>query len=163
MSIELKMLFFFAVASFAAWPLLFAGIGTRREVHLRNETEHTRTTGTIVDYVRGTYRAGRNGGHTYWKPVVEFRAEGQSYRLEYANRMNKDQYPAGTSVDILYDVSDPSHFHLESDPVFTSPGSGAIKIALIWIIASAVLTVVLAVFVGGARFDFNHFLRGRHR
>ena len=62
----------------------------------------------------------------------------------------------GATVDILYDVSDPTRFHLESDPVFTDPGGGAIRIALIWILLSAALTVFLAVFVGGATFNFRH-------
>ena len=161
MSIELKMLVFFAAASLFAWPLLFMGIGTRRDVRRRNETEHTRTTGVIVDYVSKTFRTGRSGTNTYWKPVVEFTAEGQAYHLEYANMMNQERSPVGTRVDILYDVSDPTRFHLEADPVFVSPGSGAIKYALIWIIASAVLTVLLAVFVGGARIEPRSFFRGR--
>ncbi len=152
MSIELKMLLFFCVASLFAWPLLFAGLGTRRDSRRRSETEHTRTTGVIVDYARGSFSSGRSAGNGYWKPVVEFTADGQAYRLEYPNMMNRDKYPAGTKVEILYDVSDPTRFHLEADPVFTSPGAGAIRIALIWIILSALLTVALAVFVGGYRF-----------
>jgi len=151
----LKMLFFFAVASFPAWFLLSAGIGTRRDSQRRSEQEYTRTTGVIVDYVCGEVRTGRSGRYTYWKPVVEFVAEGQIFRREYENRMDREQYPVGKEVDILYDVSDPTHFHLAEDPVFTDPGGGAIRIALIWIVASAVLTIALAVFVGGARFDFR--------
>ena len=151
MSIGFKMLLFFAVASFAAWPLLFAGIGTRRDTRRRNETEHTRATGVIVDYVQTSTRSGRNGRVTWYKPVVEFSADGQKFRLEYPNMMDRNQYPVGTDVDLRYDVSDPTHFHLESDPVFTHPGTGAIRVALIWILASAALTVALAVFVGGLR------------
>lgn len=151
----LKMLFFFAAASFPAWFLLFAGVGTRRDSRRRSEQEYTRTTGVIVDYVRGEMRTGRSGGHFYWKPVIEFTAEGQSFHLEYGNMMNREKYPDGKEVDLLYDVCDPTHFHLAEDTVFTDPGGGAIRIALIWIIASAALSIGLAVFVGGARFDFH--------
>ena len=151
----LKMLFFFAVASCAAWPLLFAGIGTLREVRQRNERENTRTTGVIVDYVNKVIRTGRSGRIDSWRPIVEYTADGQSYRVEYANSMSRDQFPEGMSVDVLYDVSDPTHFHLADDPVFLTPGKGAIRVAVIWIVASAALTVFLAVFVGGARFDFG--------
>ena len=147
-----KILFFFAVCSFAAWPLLFAGIGTRRDTRRREERENTRTTGVIVAYVRRETGIGRRGTMVSWRPVVEYTAEGQSYREEYDNQMNRAQFPEGLNVEVLYDVSAPDHFHLEADPVFIYKGTGAIRVALIWILASAALTIFLAVFVGGARF-----------
>ena len=149
----LKMLAFFAATSWFAWMLMFMGFQTKQESRQRSETEHTRTTGTIIDYARGEHRSGRRGVHVYWKPVVEFLAEGQKYRAEYPNRMDRDQFPIGTEVEILYDVSDPLHFHLEADPVFTDPGGGAIRLSIIWIAACAVLTLLLAVFVGGLQID----------
>jgi len=151
----LKMLAFFAATSWVAWMLLIMGLQTRMESRQRNETEHTRTTGTIVDYLRGEHRFGKGGVNVYWKPVVEFTADGQEHHAEYPNRMDKDKYPVGTEVEILYDVSNPSHFHLEADPVFTDPGGGAIRMSIIWIVISAVLTILLAVFVGGLRIDFH--------
>jgi len=152
----LKMLAFFAATSWFAWMLMFMGFQTKRESRQRSETEHTRTTGTIVDYACGEHRSGRRGVHVYWKPVVEFIAEGQKYRAEYPNRMDRKQFPIGTEVEILYDVSDPLHFHLEADPVFTDPGGGAIWLSIIWIAACAVLMLLLAVFVGGLRIDFRY-------
>lgn len=151
----LKMLAFFAATSWVAWILLFMGFQTKKESRQRSETEHTRTSGTIVDYVRGEHRYGRGGVSVYWKPVIEYTADGQKYHAEYENRMDRNQYPVGTDVDILYDVNAPLRFHLEKDPVFTDPGGGAIRISLIWIIACAVLTILLAVFVGGIRIDFG--------
>ncbi len=151
----LKMLASFAATSWVAWMLLIMGFQTKRECRQRNETEHTRTTGTIVDYARGEHRHGRSGVSVYWKPVVEFIADGQTHHAEYPNRMDRDKYPVGTEVDILYDVSNPSQFHLEADPVFTDPGGGAIRMSIIWILISALLTILLAVFVGGLRIDFN--------
>lgn len=150
----LKMLAFFAATSWVAWMLLIMGLQTKRESRQRNETEHTHTTGIIVDYARGEHRY-RSGARVYWKPVVEFTADGQKYRVEYPNGMDKDKYPAGSEVDILYDVSNPSQFHLEADPVFTDPGGGAIRISIIWILISAVLTILLAVFVGGLRINIG--------
>ena len=94
-----------------------------------------------------------------WRPIVEYTAEGQSCRREYENQMDRDRFPEGMSVEVLYDVSAPGHFHLEADPVFIHRGAGAIRIALIWILASAALTVFLAVFVGGAQFDWGGTLR----
>lgn len=151
----LKMLAFFTATSWFAWILIFMGFQTKRESRQRSETEHTRTTGTIVDYVRKEFRSGRSGIRVYWKPVVEFCADGQKYRAEYPNLMNRELFPIGTEVDILYDVSEPLHFHLAADPVFTDPGGGAIRIGFIWIAASAGLTLLLAVFVGGLEIDFE--------
>lgn len=153
----LKMLTFFAASSFVAWILLFSGIGWRRESRLRSEREHTRTTGTIVGYAVRQSRAGKGGAIVRQIPVIEFTAEGEKYRLEYENGIRQDEHPIGEVVDILYDVSDPSRFHLESDPAFTNPGGGAIRVAVIWILVSAALTVALAVFVGGASFDHLRF------
>lgn len=150
----MKMLLFFAASSWIAWVLLITGLHSRKELRQRNEVEHTRATGTIVDYARKE-RYGKGGVSVYWKPVVEFTADGQKRRAEYENWMDKDKYPVGTEVDILYDVSNPSRFHLEADPVFTDPGGGAIRISLIWILLSAALTIALAVFVGGATFNFH--------
>lgn len=151
----LKMLMYFAATSFVAWILLFTGIGTRRECRRRCEQEYARTTGVIVDYTHKVVRAARHGTRSYWLPVVEFTAEGQSVHREYDNALDPKKFPAGTSVEILYDVNRPERFHLAEDPVFLAPGLGAIRISIIWILASAALTVILAVFVGGARFDLR--------
>lgn len=158
-----KMLVFFAAVSFTAWILLFTGLSQRRESRRRNEQEHTRTEGRIVEYVRGESRTGKGRAVIYWKPVVEFTAEGEKYRAEYENGMDRERFPVGEAVDVLYDVSDPRRFHLEADPVFISGGAGAIRISVIWIVASAVLTVALAVFVGGATVDFRHIGYGLRR
>ena len=164
----MKMLMLFAAFSFVAWILLFLGLAQRRESRRRNELERNRTTGCIVDYVRGESPAGKGRVRVYWKPVVEFMADGQKFQAEYENSMDRERFPIGETVDILYDVSDPSRFHLEADPVFVSGGRGAIRISIFWILASAVLTVVLAVFIGGLSLDFPHmwhsfreFLRSR--
>ena len=154
-----KMLFFFAVCSFAAWFLLFAGIGTRRDAKSREERENTRTTGVIVAYAPHETRTGQRGSTTSWRPIDEYTAEGQSCRGEYDNSMDRAQFPEGMNVEVLYDVSAPEHFHLEADPVFIHKGVGAIRIALIWILASAALTVLLAVLVGGARLDLDGTVR----
>ncbi len=161
--LTIKMLVFFAVASFAAWFLLFAGLSQRRDSRRRNEREYTPANGEIVDYVRKETSGGKGRSYSYWCPVIEFEAGIQKYRLEYENRMDKDMYPIGKTVGVLYDISDPTRFHLDSDPVFTDPGGGAIRIALIWIFLSAVLTVALAVFVGGATFDLGHMWRDIRR
>ena len=151
----IKMLVFFAVASFTGWLLFFAGVGTRREVRRKKDAQYTQCVGTIVDYVRKEVPAGRSGTRVTWKPVVAFTADGRKLRAEYENSMDRDQFPVGAEVGVLYNVSNPAHFHLEADPVFIDSGAGAMRVGLIWILASALLTVLLAVFVGGATFDFG--------
>ena len=145
----------FALLSIVGWILLIMGIRSRREARLREDTEHTRTTGVIVDHVLKVLRRGRNGGSSiYYKPVIEFTAEGQGYCLEYGNYMDHEKYPVGKTVDILYDVSDPTHFHLEEDPMFLRHG-GAVRIGIIWIIASAVFVYVLMTVGYGVRIDLG--------
>ena len=152
----LKALAFFAMTSLAGWILFFIGIGSRREQHRREEQEHSHATGRIADYVGREVRRGRGGTSVYWSPVIAFTADGQDYRLEYGTSLDKRQYPVGKTVDILYDVSDPTHFHLQSDHAFYHGAGNAMRIGLIWIALSLLLTTVLAVLVGGATIDFRH-------
>ena len=150
------MLVFFTVASLFGWILLFVGLSTRRDCRRRDEQEHTRTTGRIVGHVQRTPRTDRSGRFAFRAPVVEFVADGQTHRADYENRMDEQQFPVGAEVEVLYDVSDPSRFHLEADPVFIYSGRAVIRVALLWIAASAALTVALAVLVGGSDLDFRH-------
>jgi|GEM_PF-1304426 len=149
----------FAGFSLTGWILLFVGLGALREQHGREEREYTRTTGRVVDYVRREMRAGRRGVSAFWRPVVEFTAEGQRYCLEYENRMDQEQYPVGESIEVLYDVSDPAHFHLEEDLAFSRGGANMVRWGLAWIAASIALAIALAALVGGATFDFRHLRR----
>jgi len=143
------LLAIFAAITFAAWILLYLGISQRLESNRRNERERARTTGRIVGYVRREQRTGRRGGRrVYWRPVVEFTAEGRTLREEYENRMDREQFPEGAEVEVLYSAGDPACFHLVADPVFVSGGSEAIRVALVWILAAAVLTILLSLFIG---------------
>ncbi|MBR3502849.1 MAG: DUF3592 domain-containing protein [Clostridia bacterium] len=150
-----KMLLFFGVMSLGGWFLLFAGLLQRRDSRRRSEQEYTETTGVIVDYVLKKMSTGGGRRFQYWCPVIEFTIGWQNYRLQYENHMNREKFPIGETVGILYDINDPTHFHLDSDPVFTDPGGGAIRFALVWFLICAVTTIFFAVFVGGATFDFT--------
>lgn len=143
-----RILVFFVVTSLGAWIIMFMGFRTKRESSRYLETETTMTRGTIVDYERKYVRAGRGGAYTCWTPIVEFSAKGQTYRLKYRNYMEKEKFPVGKEVDIYYDMSDPTQFHLLEDPVYTDPGGGAIRIGLIGIVICAVLAVLFEIFVG---------------
>ena len=58
----LTFLLSFALLSIMGWIILYMGVRSRREARLREDTEHTRTTGVIVDHVRNVIRTGRSGG-----------------------------------------------------------------------------------------------------
>ena len=150
----LKMLIYFAMTSWFGWIFLFVGISAIRERRAREIREHTLTTGSIVDYVRKETKTKRGVGVS-WKPVIEFAANGRKYRLEYENNMLPDGHPVGEAVAILYDLSEPSHFHLESDAAFYKGGGNLVKLGVIWIVACAALTIIFAVFVGGLRLNFR--------
>lgn len=145
----LRMVLFYAVVSCYAWVGLFRGIRFRRELRRRMENERTRTTGTIVEYVSAAHRNKTNGSYRYWKPVIAYTADGKEYREECQSGLSRENFPAGTQIDILYDNNDPTHFHPDADPSFAAQGRGAIGKSIAWIIASAVLTLLLTMFFGG--------------
>ena len=155
----MKMLMFFGYTSLFGWIFLFVGIGAMREKRRREAREYTRTTGVIVDYVARKLSNRHTRGSIWWMPVVSFTADGQEYRLENSNHMDRETCPVGQTVDVIYDVSDPTHFHLASDSAYENGGRTAMKVAVIWILASAAVTVALAVFVGGASFDLSRLWR----
>jgi len=146
----LKALEFFGISSLMGWIMLFSGLHSQRDTRRREAREYTRTTGQIVDYVGREVPSGKRGHTVYWTPVVEFTADGRLCRFEYAYNLDRKQHPVGEKADVLYDVGNPSHFHLESDASFYHGGSSVMRIGLIWIIASLALSIVLSVLVGGA-------------
>lgn len=149
-----KMLQFFGLSSLFGWVILFAGIGSRREQRRREETEHTRAAGRIVEYA-AREKIGKNGKYTVYTPVIEFMADGRRVRGEYESGMKRDEHPVGEEVEVFYDVSRPERFHLESDPAFSRGAGNLMKLGLIWIVLAAALTLALAVLVGGLRLDFG--------
>ena len=151
----IKMLIFFAVSSFFGWILFFTGISLARSKRRRDEREYSRTTGTIVDFEDLEIRSGRYPTHISL-PVIEFTSYGRKYRVRNSNNLDEDKYLLGATVDVLYDPNDPTHFHLEADASYTNGGRNARKIAMIWILLAAVLTIALGVLVGGYRVDFRH-------
>ena len=148
----MKVLASFAMFSLTGWILLLVGFGARRERRRREDREHTRVEGRVADYVPGK-KPGL--APDLARPVIEFTADGQPYRLEYPDPLSRQAYPVGEPVEVLYDVSDPTRFHLEADEAFYKGGGRLVRIGGLWIAASLALTLALAVFVGGASLDLN--------
>ncbi len=158
----LKMLIFFSGSSLVGWMIFFAGIGAKRSRRKREALELTRAEGTVVDYARKETR-GRGGPYVSWRPVVEYSVYEQRYHLEYENGMDPEQYPVGSTVEVLYNPDRPSEFHLAEDAVYRNGGGNAVRIGLTWILLCAVGTVALAVFVGGWNPDFRRLGRDAGR
>ena len=159
--ITTKSLLFFLIVSGMGWIILLVGIRSHREQKNREIWEYSRTTGTIAEYVRKETRTYSRGVRriVYWCPVIAFTAEGRPFRLEYENRLNQEEHPVGQTVDVLYDINNPEHFHLDCDPAFSKGSGNIMRLGLVWILASAALTVALAVFVGGVSLDFDGLVR----
>lgn len=148
--VAMKALYFFGLSSLFGWIFLFTGIHARFEKRRRDESEHTRVTGRIVDYARKESLS-RGRSYVHWSPVIEFEADGRHCRREYGEWMDPERHPVGEAVELLYDVSDPARFHLVSDEAYANGGRALTRIGLIWIAGAAALTLALAVFVGGLR------------
>lgn len=155
-----KILTCFAVYSLVGWILLFTGIGSKRDQRRREERERARATGRVAEYVKKTRPAQRrNGPREYFLPVIEFTAEERAYRLEYTDSLDQGRYPVGETVEVLYDPDHPERFHLEEDLAFSRGGSNIVRFGAIWIVVSFILTMVLAVFVGGYAPDVDGIVR----
>ena len=145
----LKMLAFFAVASLGGWSWLMTALAIRRRK--RRETE--RAEGVVADNAIKAYRTGRRVRVTRyrWVSTIEYTALGQRRESRYVNPGAEPRYRAGTPVEVLFDPNDPLRAHITDDPLFEDDEDRSIRGAVIWILAAAVLTVLLAVCVGGWR------------
>ena len=143
----LKFLILYAAASSGGWLFIALGISSMRDTRKREARETSHTTGQVVDHVKyrkrsrsHTRRPGRRSYYTYWRAVVEFAAEGKTFRLE---GVLQDGRPAvGETIDLWYDPDDPSHFH-QSGQLERDFRNDAIVVAagVLWAFFSIFLTV----------------------
>ncbi len=127
----------FAAISAAGWILLIVGIAIQRYQSLRQEQERTRATGTVVAHAGGTGR-GR-----YCIPVIEFTADGQKIRQRCKGTFEREKYPVGQTLDILYDADAPTRFHPDA-AVEVNPGRILVLIGVAWIAFAVILTGLLS-------------------
>ena len=127
----------FAAISAAGWILLIVGIAIQRYQSLRQEQERTRATGTVVAHAGGTGR-GR-----YCMPVIEFTADGQKIRQRCKGTFEREKYPVGQTLDILYDADAPTRFHPDA-AVEVNPGRILVLIGVAWIAFAVILTGLLS-------------------
>ena len=124
--------FLFIAISAAGWILLIVGLLFQRRWLRKQEQERTRATGVVVDYA--------NSPHC--TPVVEFTAEGQTLRLPCKGVFEREKYPIGQTLDILYNADDPTSFHPDNaeEPAV---GRGLMRFGLVWIVIAVLLTAAL--------------------
>ena len=138
--------------AFCLWSLMgliLIGVGlyTIRYQRKKEAVERALTAGKIVEAVKKVHRGAKGGSVTYYVPLVEFQAEGQTYRLENENGSRElDSIVVGKTVDVLYDPADPTHFHLTEDDANDTSAHSIIKWGVIWIVGAAALTAVCRIF-----------------
>jgi len=127
----------FAAISAAGWILLIVGIAIQRYQSRRLEQERTRATGTVVAHADGS------GTGRYCLPVIEFTADGQKVRQRCKGTFERERYPVGQTVDILYDADNPTRFHPDA-AVEVNPGRILVLIGVAWIAFAVILAGALS-------------------
>lgn len=129
--------FIFIAFSVGGWILLAVGILFRRRWLRKQEQERVRATGVVVGYAGNAPANSRR-----CTPIIEYTAEGQTLRAPCKGPFEREKYPVGETLDILYDADDPTRFHQDADediPV----GRGLVRAGLVWIAVAAILTAAL--------------------
>ena len=137
---------------FLGWSLIgfiFVGVAiyTKRYQRKKEMNERCLTSGKIVDIVERVHHSGRGGTSRCYVPVIEFSANNQAYRLENENGVReRDKIELGKSVDVMYDESDPKHFHLTEDDSNETAANSLLRFGVILIAGAAVLDIVCYIY-----------------
>ena len=139
----------FALLSLGGWICLAVGARKRRRSQALEEAQRGRATGRIVECVKGTRGVTR--------PVVEFTAEGQVYRLEAP--ANPGAAAVGDDVEVRYDPDDPARFHIEAPQTMNTDGRGLMRAGVAWVAVAAVLAVGVTALPRRTQLELMHALR----
>ncbi len=137
-----RMILIFVLVNLPAWCFIGYALYSTVKERRRQDREYTRATGTVTELIPHEVRTGRNGTRIeiYWKPVVEYNADGTLVKHESPIEYREGDFEVGETVDLFYDLNDPSHFHLEKHyerEAYTA--KLCIKIGLVWTVVSAVI------------------------
>ena len=138
----MRMLLIFVLVNLPAWIFLGIGVYSILTERRRQDREYTRATGKVTELARHEVRTGKYGTRIviYWKPVVEFNADGTLVKHLSAIYYKEGEFEVGEVVELFYDLNDPSHFHLEKYyERETYAAKLFIKIALGWTVVAAVI------------------------
>ena len=137
---------------FLGWSLIgfiFIGVAlyTKRYQRKKEINEASLATGRIVDVIEKTHHSGRGGTVRYYVPVIEFSVNDKEYRLENENgSRERDKIIIGKDVDVMYDASDPTHFHLTEYDANEESSNSLFRFGLILVFGAVVLTVICYVY-----------------
>lgn len=128
---------------------LIESLYARRKWRRREQAERTRTTGVVVGFAEERHRHGkiknRNVHYiTVYRPIVRFQVDDVEYRLKSDGIVPRDEFPVGQTVDLLYDSSNPTHFHLDRGNLEERSTKGTIIFALIWLICAVIALLICA-------------------
>ena len=141
MSDIVSSLILFFGCSLTGWIFVGVAFYTRRYQQKKEELEREITTGKIVGSAQKTHRGGRRTT-VYYVPVVEFEANGRSFRLENENGYReREKIQIGKTVDILYDENEPTHFHLAEDDSNEVASQSLMSLGWILIAGAFILTL----------------------
>ena len=141
------VLIFFLGCSLTGWIFVGIALHVRRYQRKKELNERSLTFGRIVEAAEKVHHRGRGGTIRSYFPVVEFEADGRTYRLENENgSRDRESVVIGRSVDVLYDPEDPARFHLADDDANVTGADSLMRMGMIIIAGAAVLTVLGAVF-----------------
>ena len=143
------MLYIILYLGFSLTGFIFIGVAlyTKRYQRKKEMTEVSPAKGTIVDIVEKIHRSGKGGTVRYYVPVVAFSAKNKEYRLENENgNREPDKIGIGKTVDVMYDQSDPTHFHLTEDDANQTASGSLLRFGLIIVIGAAVLDIICYAF-----------------
>ena len=138
----MKTLLIFVLVNLPAWFFIGYAIYSLLKERRRQEEESTRATGKVTQLLPHEVRSGKYGAHIdiYWRPVVEFNADGTLVEHESELVYSEGDFEVGEVVDLFYDLNDPSRFHLEKHyerEAFTA--KLCLKIGLGWFVIAAVI------------------------
>ena len=133
---------------FLGWSLIgfiFIGVAlyAKNYQHKKEIIECSLASGKIVDSIEKKHHS-RSGTVRYYVPVIEFSANNTEYRLENENgSRDRDKIIIGKSVDVMYDPSDPTHFHLTEDDANEKSSNSLLRLGSFhWMIISNLLQII---------------------
>ena len=141
------LLFFlvlFPLTAVGGVALIWIGLSQIRKARRRAEQERARASGTVVDMVKHlSLRRGKP--IAVWHPVVEFRAEGQTFRNECRDGYLQGQIKVGEDVDLLYDADDPGCYHLEKLTEWEAAGDRiTIVVGILWVVIAGIIAMLVS-------------------
>lgn len=141
-NMQSALLIFSILGGMAAF-FIFAGIYSLRYSRRRDEEQNAQTTGVVMDERKQQKRGRNTAPITYWYPVIRYTAEGREYENEYPVGLRlEEKLEVGSSVDVLYDPSDPEKYHIMGEDTDYRAGKHCVIGGLLGLVGAAAFAVI---------------------